>query len=154
MEDIREADLVLSATSATKPVIQPSHLKKNAIVCDVALPPDVALAVRRERKDVLLIDGGIVEVPGQADFGFHFGLPAGQAYACVAEVLVLALEGRYESYSLGQRVETEKVREIARLAHKHGFGLAAQAASRGRAPSRGVGDAKGPEGTGVLPTKP
>lgn len=129
MEDVREADLVLSATSAAQPLIQPHHLKRNAIVCDVALPPDVSLAVRRERKDVSLIDGGIVDVPGHVDFGFDFGLPAGQAYACMAEAMVLALEGRYESFSLGQRVETEKVREIAQLARKHGFRLAAQAAS-------------------------
>jgi predicted amino acid dehydrogenase len=126
MEDIREADLVLSATSAAQPLIQPHHLKKNAIVCDVALPPDVSPAVRRERKDVSIIDGGIVDVPGQADWGFDFGLPAGQAYACMAEVMVLALEGRYESFSLGQRVETEKVREIAQLARKHGFLLASR----------------------------
>jgi predicted amino acid dehydrogenase len=126
LEDIREADLVLSATSAAQPLIQPHHLKKNAIVCDVALPPDVSPAVRRERKDVSIIDGGIVDVPGHVDFGFDFGLPAGRAYACMAEVMVLALEGRYESYSLGQRVETEKVREIAQLARKHGFLLAAQ----------------------------
>ncbi|MGD8998137.1 MAG: shikimate dehydrogenase [Anaerolineae bacterium] len=126
LEDVREADLVLSATSATEPLIHPHHLKENAIVCDMALPSDVSPAVRRERKDVVLIDGGIVEVPGLVTFGFDFGLPAGQAYACMAEVMVLALEGRYESFSLGQSVETEKVREIARLARKHGFRLAAK----------------------------
>jgi predicted amino acid dehydrogenase len=130
LEDIREADLVLSATSAAQPLIESRHLKKNAIVCDVALPPDVSPAVRRERKDVTVIDGGIVDVPGHVDFGFDFGLPAGQVYACMAEVMVLVLEGRYESFSLGQRVETEKVREIAQLAHKHGFRLVAQRASR------------------------
>jgi predicted amino acid dehydrogenase len=129
VEDIREADLVLSATSAAQPIIQPHHLKKDAIVCDVALPRDVSPTVRRERKDVALIDGGIVGVPGHVDFGFDLGLPAGQTYACIAEVMVLALEGRYESFSLGQRVEIAKVREIAQLARKHGFRLVAQAAS-------------------------
>jgi predicted amino acid dehydrogenase len=129
VESIREADLVLSATSSVQPLIGPRHLKPNAIVCDVALPPDVSPAVRRERKDVMLIRGGIVDVPGNVDFGFNFGLPVGQAYACMAEVLVLALEGRYESFSLGQRVETDKVREITELAGKHGFRLAEQPSS-------------------------
>jgi predicted amino acid dehydrogenase len=78
---------------------------------------------------VSIIDGGMVDVPGHVDFGFDFGLPAGRAYACMAEVMVLALEGRYESFSLGQRVETGKVHEIAQLAHKHGFRLAKQRAS-------------------------
>ena len=125
IDDIREADLVLSATSAVEPIIEPRHLKEGAIVCDVARPPDVSPAVRRERKDVSVINGGVVDVPGRVDFGFDFGLPAGQTFACMAEVMILALEGRYESLSLGQRVEREKVREITKLAQKHGFQLSA-----------------------------
>jgi len=104
VEDIREARLVLSATSAAKPIIQPQHLKHGAVVCDVALPRDVSLRVARERDDVLLIEGGLVDVPGEVDFGFDFGLPPGKAYACMAEAMVLALEGRCESYSLGRQI--------------------------------------------------
>ena len=125
IEDVVEADLVLSATSSLKPIIRSPLLKKGAIVCDVARPPDVSPVVRREREDVLVIDGGIVDVPGQVDFGFDFGLPPGQTFACMAEVMILALEGRFESLSLGQRVETETVHEIAVLARKHGFRLSA-----------------------------
>lgn len=133
LDAIREADLVLSATSAAQPLIEPQDLKEGAIVCDVARPPDVSPTVRREREDVMVIDGTVVGVPGHVNLGFDFGLAAGQAYACVAEVMVLALEGRYESFSLGQRVETEKVREVAQLAGKHGFRLAAGAGSRAAA---------------------
>jgi len=129
VDAVVEADLVLSATSSSRPVLYPRHLKRNALVCDVALPPDVAPAVKAERKDVSVIRGGIVRVPGRVNFGFDFGLPAGHAYACMAEVIVLALEDRYESFSLGQRVYTEQVREITQLAHKHGFRLPAAIAS-------------------------
>ena len=123
LEDIREAHLVLSATSAARPIIQPQHLKHGAVVCDVALPSDVSPQVVRERDDVLLIEGGRMDVPGDVDFGFDFGLPPGQAYACMAEAMVLALEGRYENYSLGRQIRAAQVREIARLARKHGFRL-------------------------------
>jgi len=125
VEDIIEADLVLSATSAAKPIIQPRHLKKGAIVCDVALPSDVSPQVEQERDDVLLIEGGILELPGEVDFNFDFGLPPGRAYACMAETMVLALEGRYESYSLGRNIQVEQVHEMARLARKHGVRLSA-----------------------------
>ena len=121
MEDIREADMVLSATSAARPVIQPEHLKRGAVVCDVATPPDVSPRVATERDDVLVIEGGEVDVPGEVDFGFNFGLPPGRAFACMAETMVLALEGRYESYSLGKEIRVEQAREIAQLARKHGF---------------------------------
>ena len=115
--------MVLTATSAARPVIQPEHLKHGAVVCDVARPLDVSPRVARERDDVLIIEGGVVDVPGEVDFGFDFGLPPGKAYACMAETMVLALEGRYENYSLGKQVRIKQVREIAQLAHKHGFRL-------------------------------
>jgi fatty aldehyde-generating acyl-ACP reductase len=123
--DVREADLVISATSAARPIIWPEHLKQGAIVCDMALPPDISPRVAQGRGDVLVIGGGVVDVPGEVDFGFDFGLAPGRAYACLAETMVLALDGRYESYSLGKRVRVEQVHEIAQLARKHGFQLSA-----------------------------
>jgi len=120
MDDVRKAHLVLSATSAARPVVYPRHLGRGAIVCDIARPFDVSPRVLREREDVLLVEGGVVDVPGDVDFGFSFGLPTGKAYACMAEAMLLALEGWYESYSLGKRVELERVHEMAQLALKHG----------------------------------
>lgn len=125
VEDIREADLVISTTSAARPVIQPEYLKQRAVVCDIALPPDVSPRVAQERSDVLVIGGGVVDVPGEVDFGFDFGLAPGKAYACLAETMALALDGRYESFSLGKKVRVEQVHEIAQLARKHGFRLSA-----------------------------
>jgi hypothetical protein len=53
------------------------------------------------------------------------GLPKGVAYACLAETIVLALEGRYETFTVGRNIEWEKVKEIYRLGLKHGMKLAA-----------------------------
>ena len=52
------------------------------------------------------------------------GLPPGVAYACLAETVVLALEGRYETFTVGRNIEWEKVKEIYRLGLKHGMKLA------------------------------
>ncbi|HDD24652.1 MAG TPA: shikimate dehydrogenase [Chloroflexi bacterium] len=121
LEALSEVDLILSATNAARPIIQPEHLKREAVVCDVALPPDVSPRVVRERPDVLVIEGGVMDVPGEVDFGFDFGLPPRKAYACMCETMILALEGRYENYSLGKQMEPERVIEITHLARKHGF---------------------------------
>ncbi len=121
---LREADLVLVVSSSPVAIIRPEHLKPGAVVCDVAQPRNVSPLVAAQRDDVLVIDGGIVEVPGEVDFGFDFGLPPRMTYACMAETITLALEGRWESYSLGRRLSIEQVEEIARLAEKHGFRLA------------------------------
>ena len=73
---------------------------------------------------MLVIEGGAVEVPGEVDFHFNFGFPPRTSYACMAETMILALENRYENFSLGRELSLERVREIARLAAKHGFKLA------------------------------
>ena len=42
----------------------------------------------------------------------------------MAETIILALEGRYENFTLGKDVSLVKVEEMAALARKHGFRLA------------------------------
>ena len=119
-----QADIIVTVTSAVDAVIEPRHLKPGAVVCDVSRPRDVSVRVAEQRNDVLIVEGGVVAVPGDVAFHFNFGFPPKTSYACMAETMILALEGRYESYSLGKDLELEKVREIGRLADKHGFKLA------------------------------
>ncbi|MEW5761882.1 MAG: shikimate dehydrogenase [Bacillota bacterium] len=121
---LRGADVVVTVTSAVNAVIEPEHLKPGAVVCDVARPRDVSRRVARERDDVLVIEGGVVKVPGEVNFGFNFGFPPGMAYACMAETMILALEKRYESFTLGRQLSVRQVEEIAALAARHGFELA------------------------------
>jgi hypothetical protein len=45
------------------------------------------------------------------------------AYACMAETMALALEGRYENYTLGKDLTIEQVQAIDRIARRHGFKL-------------------------------
>jgi predicted amino acid dehydrogenase len=122
--DLPEADLVITVTSAVDAVIYPQHLKSGAVVCDVARPRDVSVRVARERDDVLVIEGGVVEVPGEVDFGFDFGFPPRTAYACMSETMMLALEGRIENFTLGKEVSLQQVETTQQLARKHGFRLA------------------------------
>ncbi|MFN8451330.1 MAG: SDR family NAD(P)-dependent oxidoreductase [Anaerolineae bacterium] len=111
---IYKADLILAVTSAVHAVIEPQHLKPGAVVCDVARPRDVAKRVAAERDDVLVIEGGMVEVPGDPDFHFDFGFPPRKAYACMAETMALALDGRYEDYTIGKEISLARVHEVDR----------------------------------------
>ncbi|MBN1936978.1 MAG: shikimate dehydrogenase [Anaerolineae bacterium] len=121
---IGEADIIIAVTSSLDAVIEPQHLRPGAVVLDVARPRDVSKRVVQERDDVLVIEGGMVKVPGPAlDFGFDFGFPPRMAFACMAEVMILALEHRYASYTLGRDITIEQVEEIEALGIKHGFEL-------------------------------
>ncbi|MBR4749556.1 MAG: shikimate dehydrogenase [Abditibacteriota bacterium] len=121
---IADADIVVAVSSSVDAIIMPSYLKPGAVVCDVARPRDVSVKVAEERDDVLVIEGGVVKVPGEVDFHFDFGFPKGTAYACMSETMILALEKRYESYTTGRDISVEKVNEISELATKHGFEMA------------------------------
>lgn len=121
---LKRADIVITVTSSVDTVIDARDLKPGAVVCDVARPRDVSKEVAEKRKDVLIIEGGVVEVPGDVNFNFNFGFPPKTSYACMAETMMLALEGRYENFTLGRDLKIEQVEEINKIAKKHGFKLA------------------------------
>ncbi len=124
IELVRQADVVVTVTSSDAAILLPEHLKPGAVVCDVARPRDVSVRVTAERPDVLVIEGGVIEVPGNVEFGFDFGFPDRTAYACMSETIMLALEDRPESFTLGKHVSADQVREIQQIAQRHGFKLA------------------------------
>jgi predicted amino acid dehydrogenase len=121
MNLLQQAHFVITVTSAVDTVIEPQHLRPSAVVCDVARPRDVSRQVVEQRPDVLVIEGGMVKVPGNVDFGFDFGFPPKMAYACMAETMALALDQRYVSYTLGKEITLSQVQTIDTIAERHGF---------------------------------
>ncbi len=121
---IKRADAIVAVSSAVHQVIEPEMLKPGAVVCDVARPRDVSTRVSRDREDVLVIEGGVIKVPGTPSFNYNFGFPPGLAYACMSETMILTLERKYNTFSLGKELDISKVVEISELAKKHGFKLA------------------------------
>ncbi len=121
---IKNADIVITVTSAVDAIINPEYLKSGSLVCDVARPRDVSKKVAEKREDVLVIEGGLIELPGEPEIGINFGYPPRLALACMAETMILALEKKYECYTLGREITLKKVDEISELAKKHGFKLA------------------------------
>jgi predicted amino acid dehydrogenase len=82
------------------------------------------MRVHREREDVLVVDGGLAQTPGGVGLGFDYGLPPGLTFGCMAETITLALEGRFEDYTVGKELDVSRVREIQEMAARHGFRLA------------------------------
>ncbi|MFO7631098.1 MAG: serine carboxypeptidase [Caldilinea sp.] len=122
---ISECDLVITATSAFgQRVIDITKCKPGAVVCDVARPPDINPAEAALRPDVLVIESGEVIIPGDVDFGYDIGLPPKTSYACLAETACLAMDGRFEDYTLGRNITMERVKDIYKISLKHGFKLA------------------------------
>ncbi len=122
---VGECDLIVTATSAFGlRVLDVSQCRPGAVILDVALPPDISAEEAAVRPDVLVVESGEVLIPGPVEFSFDIGLPQGVAYACLAEAALLAMEGRYECFTLGREVPPERVKEIYRLFRRHHFQIA------------------------------
>jgi predicted amino acid dehydrogenase len=117
---VKDADLVVLTTSAPDALLKPADLKSGGIVCDVSVPKNMA-GKFDARADVVIVEGGRVRLPYPPQVTNDIGTKPGVVYACMAETMLLALEGRFESFSLGDNVRTENVAEIGALAAKHGF---------------------------------
>jgi predicted amino acid dehydrogenase len=122
---VGQCDLIVTATSAFgQRVLDVSQCKPGAVILDVALPPDISAEEAAVRPDVLVVESGEVVIPGPVEFSFDIGLPPGVAYACLAEAALLAMENRFECFTLGRDVPPDKVKEIYRLFRRHRFQIA------------------------------
>jgi predicted amino acid dehydrogenase len=120
-----EVDALVTATSAfDHKIVDVMSLKPGCVVCDCSRPLDFTMEDAQKRPDVLIMESGEVLLPGAVDIKCELGLPGKAVYACLAETALLALEGRYESYTLGRDLDWKKVKDIYKLALKHGVELA------------------------------
>ena len=121
---LRQAHVVLAAVNAPVPFLTADHFAEGATICDLSVPAAVCPEVKEIRPDLLVIGGGIARLP----FGEHHGiigfpLPAGQVYGCMAETLLLGLEGVRDATFTGM-LPAEHVYRLAAMAQRHGFTLA------------------------------
>lgn len=117
-----QTGLIFVAASSTGGLIDPQRLRPGAVVVDVALPRDVPRPPRN-RPDILILDGGLVSTVESSALVVDDRevAPTRLLNGCLAETMVLALEGRAECWSLGRELPPERVREIGALARRHGL---------------------------------
>ena len=126
-EYLSTADMIVTATSgAGKKILDIMKVKPGCVITDVARPLDLNPEDVAKRPDVMYIESGEIEVPCRDDLQMRdIRLPKNVVFACMAETIVLALEGRFEEYTIGRDIEWKKVKEIYKLGLKHGMKLAA-----------------------------
>jgi predicted amino acid dehydrogenase len=121
-----DMDMIVTSTSgAGKKILDITKVKPGCVITDVARPLDLPPAEVAKRPDVLVVESGEIELPTKVKGMKSIGLPPNVIYACLAETIVLALEGRFEVFTIGRDTEWEKVKEIYKLGLKHGMKLAA-----------------------------
>jgi len=88
------------------------------------------VAVRRP--DVMILNGGVIRLPGDCSLGFNASLPPGHAYACMAETMMLAMNQSYQDASLGFDLPLSQILEMERLANEFNFQIVLDKQERSR----------------------
>lgn len=122
LDALRKCNLILSATNAARPVIQPGHIAEGPVVIvDIAVPQDVDARVAVERPDAIILNGGLVRPPAGQQLDFDGSrLAAGEIYGCMAEAVLLGFAGGDRPWSYGP-LTAAGVREARDAARTHGF---------------------------------
>jgi predicted amino acid dehydrogenase len=120
-----DMDMVVATSSGARDVLDIMQVKPGCVITDINLPSIFTKDDVAKRPDVLVIRGGEIRLPGDQVEMKDIGLPPGVVYAGLAETIILALEGRFEVFTVGTSPQWDKVREIYRLGLKHGMQLAA-----------------------------
>jgi predicted amino acid dehydrogenase len=129
---LADMDMIVTSTSgAGKKILDITKVKPGCVITDVARPLDLPPEEVAKRPDVLVIESGEIELPTKVRGLKSIGLPPNVIYACLAETIVLALEGRFEVFTVGRDTEWEKVKEIYKLGLKHGMKLSAISGVKG-----------------------
>jgi len=122
---VKDADIIIGAASASASILEIDWFKSGAIICDIGYPKNVSYRFN-SRRDILIFSGGLSRTPSAVNIPIDIGLPAADTiYGYITEAIILSLEKRYESFSIGRgKITEEKIDEIRTLGKKHGFELA------------------------------
>jgi predicted amino acid dehydrogenase len=100
-----ECDLIITTTSgAGKTILDIMKVKPGCVICDVSRPFDIKEEDAIKRPDVMVIASGEVQLPGAVDIKIDLGLEGNVVYACLAETALLAMEHRFESFTLSRNI--------------------------------------------------
>lgn len=118
-------DLIITTTSNQgEAVLDIMKVRPGCVICDVSRPFDISPEDALKRPDVLVIASGEVELPGTPNLNCDIGLEGNVVYACLAETALLLMEGRIEPFTLSREISYQNVKDIYKMALKHGVRLA------------------------------
>ena len=123
LSSIKDCDIIVIATNSSDAwLINPDDVKPGAIVCCASVPSNLSESFKDKTDQFFVFDGGYALLPEKNEINF-VGMPKhGNVYGCIAETLLLGLEGDTKSAVRGT-ISISNITKIIELADKHEFKL-------------------------------
>lgn len=123
ISDIKGANIILTASNAPEVLVRSDDVTPGTIIVNDAQPSDVSPDIMRDRDDVLVIEGGVINTPG-IKCNFNFGLASREdTFCCLGEVLILAYHEHFKHFALGE-LDLSLIKEIDEMSKDLNFNLA------------------------------
>ncbi|HUK56933.1 MAG TPA: hypothetical protein VLY20_09780 [Nitrospiria bacterium] len=124
LSPMHKADLIVAATNAVSAVLNPADLPSGTLIIDDSRPTSTPLDLMEQRRDVVVVEGGVGRLPGM-QCSFDFGLlHKDEVFGCLGETILLCWDGMYEHRHLEGKKDLELALELEKLALEIGFDLA------------------------------
>lgn len=128
-ELIPSSDLIISVASTEKPLFSLNDCQPHTLVCDAGYPKNIIANSTSQLNRIW--KGGMGQVTGGVSYSpdytsIFYASPAPYVgHGCMIEPTLLAMDGRFESYSTQRgKITVEKIEEIWAIARKHGCSVA------------------------------
>lgn len=120
IDEISNCDVVIAATSAPEVVIKSEDVQPGTILINDAQPSDISPDIVLKRKDVLVIEGGVLIAPN-IDCHFNFGLAdKSNIFSCLAETILISYMNICDHLSLGN-LSIKRLEELSESSRALGF---------------------------------
>lgn len=124
ISEVRNANVVITVTNAPEAVVGNDDIMPGTIIVDDAQPSDISKEIIDSRKDILVIEAGVLRGHEKIRIGTNFRLAnPHELYCCLGEVIAIAAgdwQGQYEP----RNITPEHIAIIAGIAKQLGFSLA------------------------------
>jgi fatty aldehyde-generating acyl-ACP reductase len=115
-----DADIIVTATSHPTALLKSEDIKGNSVIVDVSQPINLSNDVCEKRPDIHRIDGGYIDFPVNHPIPLP-GMPIGKNFACIAEVIVQAIEEERQNH-VGS-IDLDYLKRTEKLGKKYGYTL-------------------------------
>lgn len=115
---IKRADIIIIINNQDD-ALHLHNIKNNVLICDLSNSRKTSIEIKKVRPDIITIDGGILALPEEIDFGFDFHFSKNSCSFAMAETILLALEGKGRYFNIGQEINMEKINKVKKIAREN-----------------------------------